>query len=74
MDRQLRNVLESVLKMLKALGEHMSYLNENDSLSDHPHCWQLIEDIRNTCMDVIGTLNIIERRIQASGLRPPKEE
>ena len=74
MDRQFKNVLEAILKMLKAMGEHTRYLHDNDCFTDHPYCWQLIEDIRGACMTILNTMNMIERKIQAAGLRPPKEE
>jgi hypothetical protein len=74
MDLKLKNVLEAVLKLLQALGAHMRYLLENNQLTDDPHSRQLIDDVRDNCMNILNTMNTIERRIQARGLLPPEGE
>ncbi|MDE3037574.1 MAG: hypothetical protein KGJ21_03850 [Pseudomonadota bacterium] len=74
MDRCLRDILETLLLNSEVLGEEILRLGRTEQFSHSAQCFQLIDTIRDSCIESLKTLHTIERRLHARDLLPPCEE
>ena len=73
MDAQLRNLLESLLKLTRSVSEEILRLSKTEQFTESDACKRLIEDIRSNYKDGLQNLDTIERRLYVHALLPPKE-
>lgn len=73
MDQRLADVLKYLKLTVDTLAKEILRFSRSDQFSDSVECLQLIESIRDSCTCCLQTLNSVERQLQYSRLRPPRD-
>jgi len=72
-DKKMKAVLEAFLRMLSAMNQEVGTMSRAGSFSDVEECTMLVDEIRLICLDGLKTLEALENKLMAAGLKEPPE-